>query len=158
VAWTAVKLPGAHCIRRYCVACGGITTKIKGVRKSKTMPKGLYNHRMLVKEADGLWRQIIHNKAVNGCCARCGEPSQSLQAAHNIGRTNHHTRWEPSNGLPCCSFCHMMIDDDAEEKRSLFLRSIGEQEYERLQLMKRARGKTDMHLAICALRQYIGRA
>jgi Zn ribbon nucleic-acid-binding protein len=150
VAWA---LHGGDLYRvRRCVTCGTRTTRIKGQRKAKTMPARLYNHRVLVKQADALWTAAIHAKAEFNTCARCGF-HKPLQAAHNVSRRVMRTRHDIDNGLPLCSGCHRLIDSDAEEKRSLFLDVLGQERYDRLQLMKLARGKTDLQLVILSLKQ-----
>lgn len=149
--WVArYPAPGARARRRECVMCGSPTTRIKGRPKRSTMPRGLYEHRSLTKTADALWTAAIHAKAMNGCCARCGR-HRPLQAAHNVCRRIGATRHDISNGAPLCAGCHRLVDSDAEEKRAFFLGYIGLEEYDRLQLRKRAGGKMDLRLVILHL-------
>jgi hypothetical protein len=154
VAWALMDSAwGGRRLRR-CLVCGSATTRIKGQKKAKTMPPALYRHRVLVKQADALWTAAVHAKAVDGCCARCGQ-HKPLQAAHNVSRRVMVTRHDPSNGAPLCPWCHRLIDSDAEEKRSFFLAYLGQLGYDRLQLMKQARGKTDLTLVILSLRALV---
>ena len=121
------------------------------------MPISLYDHRMLEKEADALWSKFILRKATGGECQCCFK-RRPLQAAHNIGRGRCRvTRHEPDNGLPLCAACHRRIDSDPEEKRALFLGAIGQERYERLQLMKCAGGKPDLKLVVLDLRAQLER-
>lgn len=119
------------------------------------MPPRLYDHQMLQKEADELWRQLIMRKAPDGRCARCGQV-RSLQAAHNVSRRIAATRHDPACGLPLCGGCHLLIDSDGDAKRELFVQALGEAGYERLRLMKVAGGKTDLKLVILDLQQKLG--
>jgi hypothetical protein len=150
--WRKERLPGARCSRKVCVLCGWATTRIKGRRKRDVMPSPLYEHRALEATADLLWRTLIYRKADDGKCKRCRKV-RPLQAAHGVGRAIRATRHEPDNGLPVCAGCHRIIDSDAEEKRELFLRELGAERYERLQMLKRAGGKTDLKLVILDLKQ-----
>ena len=155
VAWALMDSAWGSYRRRRCLVCGSVTTRIKGQRKAKTMPPALYRRRTLVKEADALWATLIHAKAMGfGCCARCGMP-RPLQAAHNVSRRVMVTRHDPSNGAPLCAGCHRLVDSDAEEKREFFLAYLGQAEYDRLQLAKLGRGKTDLQLVILSLRALV---
>lgn len=136
---------------RVCSLCGARTTRIKGRRKKDTMPAPLYDHKELRDECDALWRQLIHEKAWDRRCKRCGKV-RALQAAHCIGRGRClATRHEPDNGLPLCATCHRIIDSDPEEKRDLFIEQLGAERYARLRMIQRTGGKVDLRLVKLAL-------
>jgi hypothetical protein len=60
-------------------------------------------------------------------------------------------RCDLDNGLGLCAGCHTTIDQVAEEKRALFLRHLGLERYERLELMRQSRARVDMRLVVLSL-------
>ena len=154
VAWRKDRPPGARAALRRCLDCGSPTVRIKGRRAKDTMPSPLLEHRALLQQADDLWRKVIYRKAPDGRCRGCGR-QRALQAAHNVSRRVVATRHDPDNGLPLCAGCHMEIDGDPEAKRLLFAAELGPERYNRLQLMKRAGGKTDLKLVILDLERLL---
>jgi hypothetical protein len=153
--WRKDRPPGSRCARRLCLTCGAATNPIHGRRKSKTMPAPLYRHRQRVKECDALWSRIILSRP--GPCECCGKSAPAYDPGHNIGRKRClATRHDPDNGAKICRGCHRRIDEDAEEKRALFLRLLGPERYERLQMIKKCGGRVDLQLVAIGLRALLG--
>ena len=89
---------------------------------------------------DDLWSEAIRKLAMRreGGCERCHRPKEDykrLQAAHCFGRGERTVRWDIRNGAGCCGACHMLIDRREDEKRALFTRILGEEEYRMLYIL-----------------------
>ncbi len=119
------------------------------IRRRSTQPRGLSEHRALVKVADKLWSQIV--RATSLLCVRC-RMRPTREAHHLIGRTKWPTRWLLENGAPVCHFCHATVGEDSEENRALAIRLVGLDRWEQLQITKHCKVKTDPMLAAVLLR------
>jgi hypothetical protein len=161
--WRKDRPPGSRSARRLCLTCGAATKPIHGRRKKDTMAPRLYEHRKLRDQNDNLWREWVYRKTKwrdpddprQGMCARCNYVC-FMQAMHDVGRDNPKTRHDPANGLPGCPRCHRIIDGNSEEKRALFIAWNGREEWERVHLAARTRGKVDQQLVAIGLRALLG--
>jgi hypothetical protein len=153
VDWIKDKPTGAHRAVFRCRECGGPTRRIKGLRKSTYMPKGLYGYRQKVKVANDLWRHLIYRKAVDGRCAVCSG-AKGLQAMHLYPKGRYpHLRFDLKNGAPGCPGCHRRLTNDHEAHRDFCIRYLGADEYELLRLRSISRAKLDIDLTIMCLKR-----
>jgi len=138
--------------RRLCVVCDSPTKRIKRRRKRDTLPPPLYDHHMLKRRGDDLWRVLIYAKSEE---MRCVVPwpthSAGIQAMHYISRRKLATRHDPDNGAPGCGSCHMRLTRDQEAHEKFFRAYLGEAKCERLRLRAMARSKTDLGITIMYL-------
>lgn len=86
-----MRIPGTHLDPR--------RKKKKGNPKKKK-----FNAKKTKKELDILWSRFIRRR--DPICQKCGK-TQSSQGAHIFGRGNLSTRWDVSNGVGLCFFCHL---------------------------------------------------
>lgn len=154
VAYRKERPPGAVRSRFICLSCGGPTRRL-----TKRQPKAERSPgKVLLDRADLLWRTIIKWRAGArpqtvwmGQCQRCG-CYRALQAAHNIGRgKSRATRCDLDNGAALCAGCHQTIDQVADEKRAFFRRFLGDERYERLELVRQSRARVDIQLVVLQL-------
>jgi hypothetical protein len=160
--WRKVRRPGARASIRECLLCGYATKPIKPSRTKMGQLTGALNRRAARKkledQADELWRRLIYRKAVEGRCALCNK-LRPLQAAHNISRGCHRTRWLVENGAPLCAGCHQLTGRDHAEHVRFFRSYLGDQVFDRLQFIRESRGKNpDLKLTIILLEQETIRA
>lgn len=64
-----------------------------------------FNAKKAKKQLDILWSKAVRER--DKVCRKCRKAPAS-QGAHIFGRGNLSTRWEPSNGLGMCYYCHII--------------------------------------------------
>jgi hypothetical protein len=143
VLWIKHKPEGARITIRKCEKCGTRTKPIKGRRKAKTMPKGLYNYRKLVKECDELWRQVVYKEKGRKCLCGCGKRANQVHHGLEKGWAVP-LRHDPRVGIPLNWACHRRIHDSHLAARELLLKLWGPREYSRLIAEARTAAKRDL--------------
>lgn len=87
------------------------------------------------KSLDKLWSQIV--RAKYPFCVKCSKPTS--EAHHIHGRRAKGTRWEITNGIGLCAYCHKWSphgfeqDPYNKENMEILKRIVGIEELERLQ-------------------------
>lgn len=84
---------------------------------------------------DKLFSCFIRLRA-NGVCQRCGKykTMDQLQCAHFHGRRKQSVRYDESNALGLCFYCHRMIDENPIDKTEFFRKILGETEYRKVNI------------------------
>jgi len=97
--------------------------------------------------AEDRWFSLYIRKRDGFMCKRCGKRYapyveggsnshlMGLHCAHCFGRGAHKTRWEPDNCLSLCYGCHQYMDSRPEVKRGIFIKNIGEERYNELEVL-----------------------
>lgn len=80
------------------------------------------------QEADRLFSLVV--RAV-GSCRRCGS-GVDLQCAHIVTRSRKVTRWDESNALPLCGYCHAYYTDHPAAWEAWVRSTIGDERYDAL--------------------------
>ena len=95
---------------------------------------------------DALFSRYIRARAEYKCefCGKQHLPnSQGLHCSHFIGRRYRTTRWEPDNASSLCFTCHNMMHDFASIHRDFFVKRLGSERVENLEMIARIRSKPD---------------
>ena len=125
------------------------TKKARSVRRQ---PAGLMGYRKAAKVGHELWRKLVYAKEPSGVCPLCLK-RRHTDAMHIFPKGPYpNVRLDLENGVPGCRPCHVRFDSDHEFKRAFAERYLGAARYELLRLRAQTRGKTDMGLAVLALR------
>ena len=97
--------------------------------------------------AEDKWFSLYIRKRDNFTCQKCfkrfppyveggsNHALMGLHCAHCFGRGAHSTRWEPDNSASLCMGCHLYADSHPEVKRGIFVRRLGEERYNELEVL-----------------------
>lgn len=97
--------------------------------------------------AEDRWFSLYIRKRDGYMCKRCGKRYEpyveggsnshlmGLHCAHCFGRGAHMTRWNEKNCLALCYGCHQYVDSRPETKRGIWTKNIGEEEYNKLEVL-----------------------
>lgn len=81
-----------------------------------------------------MWHSKIIRARSGGKCERCGRPSDSLQAAHIVGRRYAATRTDLGNGWALDAGCHMRLTEHPDEHVAFAIQTLGLDGYELLRM------------------------
>lgn len=88
------------------------------------------------RKCDHIWAEIIRSKN-KGFCIKCSK--KATEAHHIFKRTCNTTRYDLSNGIPLCSYCHKFDRFGFEQDQHSLINMklikdfIGNREYKRLE-------------------------
>lgn len=94
------------------------------------------------KPLDDLFSKYIRLKAENRC-ERCGNYSKKLDCSHFWGRGRLNVRHDEENASALCCGCHKYLGSNAEEHRAFFLKRLGQERYDLLQIRANTRWDGD---------------
>ncbi len=94
---------------------------------------------------DILFSKYIRAKA-NYTCEYCGKKpaSKGLHCSHFIGRRYRDTRWEEDNACSACFACHNYFHDFPSAHRDFFIKRLGTERLEQLEILARSSNKPDL--------------
>ena len=119
-------------------------TKLGQKRKSPKKPMGRKSIKLF--PLDLLFSKYIKTKA-DFTCEYCGKQSKQLHCHHGVvGRRYRNTRYEEDNCACVCVGCHWFLGDFPQINTAFFLKRIGSDRMEQLQILARSGGKIDMEL------------
>lgn len=102
---------------------------------------------MLRTKTDRLFSRYIKLLS-GGYCKRCekylGVKSQGLHCAHYHSRGKKSVRWDRENATTLCYGCHRFLDQHPLEKMEFFLKILGRERYDALNLRARTPQKLDI--------------
>lgn len=114
--------------------------------KRKGAKKGL-RKRVNIKlyPLDILFSKYIRSKAQYTCeyCGTNPDP-KGLHCSHFIGRRYRNTRWNESNCSCLCFGCHNLMHDFPSLHRAFFVKRIGTDRIEQLEILARSGQKPDL--------------
>lgn len=71
-------------------------------------------------------------------CKRCATqihpPTSRMQCAHIFSRGKMSTRWDLENAFCLCVGCHILLDQNSDEKYELYIKIYGQEQFDRVQL------------------------
>lgn len=99
---------------------------------------------MKLDPLDILFSKYIRLK-VGGKCEYCGKTPdvRGLHCAHFIGRRYKNTRWLEDNVACLCMGCHNFMHDFPAIHRDFFIKRLGSDRVEQLEITARTYGKPD---------------
>lgn len=114
-------------------------------QKRKGRKKGLKRKIIKLYPLDILFSKWIRAKA-DYTCEYCGvKPDpKGLHCSHFIGRRYRSTRWLDDNVACLCFGCHNLMHDFPSVHRQFFVKRIGTDRIEHLEILARSGNKPDL--------------
>ena len=99
---------------------------------------------MKLDPLDILFSRYIRPKAGGKCefCGKQGDP-RGMHTSHFIGRRYRNTRWLEDNVACLCFGCHNLMHDFPTIHREFFVKRIGSDRVEQLEILARTIKKVD---------------
>lgn len=121
-------------------------------RKKRTVKTGKPSRRDLIKVADKLISELVHQRDKH-ICQRCGRPGNN--AHHIFSRKYLSCRHLPQNLILLCFACHLHVAHGEPEKfRDFIIQRIGQSEFDRLKVSAYMTGcKIDIQAVIVGLKE-----
>lgn len=109
-----------------------------------------------INKLDTLFSKYIRLKAKNHCEIG-GEYREfnQLQACHAFGRRKQSVRYDPRNAIAGCMGHHRQMDENHEMKRSIFIKRLGEKQYNALMVEAETPRKVDKKMIELGLKEVI---
>ena len=114
----------------------------------------------LKNKCEDVWKQIIKERAgfkseLSGAKGKVIGGDAILHAHHIARKPNYRLRFELDNGICLTAWEHRygIHGDHEEEYREKIKKVKGDDIYERMLMLKRINGKTDLHLVYLFLKQ-----
>ncbi len=102
-----------------------------------------------------LWSKCIHLRDGNKC-QLCGATQGVMHAHHFIGRRKAQTKYLLENGICLCFVCHNEVGDYSGVNEELFIKAVGSERKEELEVLARITGrKLDREQMEASLREKI---
>lgn len=96
-----------------------------------------------VTPLDLMFSKIVKERA-DFTCEYCGTKTKRLNNSHFIGRRYRNTRWLLDNCSCLCFSCHNFMHDFPSVHRDFFVKRIGTEGVERLEILARSKVKVDL--------------
>ena len=74
-------------------------------------------------------------------CQLCGKTTGVMHAHHFIGRTKAQTKYLLENGICLCFVCHHEVGDYSSVNEELFIKTVGSDRKEELEVLARITGR-----------------
>ena len=87
-----------------------------------------------------LWSQGIRTRDGNKC-QLCGTTKGVMHAHHFIGRRKAQTKYLTENGICLCFVCHNEVGDYSNVNEELFIKTVGSERKEELEVLSRIIGR-----------------
>ena len=114
--------------------------------------------RLKRSRADKLFSDYIRIRD-NWTCQRCfityEPPTQALHCSHWWGRGNKSVRFNPDNAIALCYGCHRYLGSNPTEHNQFFLKKLGIETYDRINMLARIPMKIDENMICLGLKVLI---
>jgi len=87
-----------------------------------------------------LWSLCIHMRDSDKC-QLCGATQGVMHAHHFIGRRKAQTKYLLENGICLCFVCHNEVGDYSGVNEELFIKTVGSERKEELEVLARITGR-----------------
>ena len=115
-------------------------------QKRKTPKKAMKQKPIKLLPLDILFSKLTRAKA-NYICEYCGnkpKSRQGLHCSHFIGRRYRSTRWLEENASCLCFSCHNYMHDFPSIHTEFFVKRLGSDRLERMEILARSGNKPDL--------------
>ena len=104
----------------------------------KKKKKKKSNRKVLRKQLDKIWSEVVRKRANNICEYKTCKKTTYLNTHHIFSRSNLSVRWDLNNGICLCSGHHTLTNDSAHKNPIEFVEWLkkerGDQWYNELRL------------------------
>ena len=103
---------------------------------------------------DELWSRCVKLRDGYKCryCGRLGK-LRGMHAHHFVGRRYRNTRWVVDNGICLCFACHNVMQDFPLVNKDFFIKTVGSDRAEELEILARTIKKVDKNLISLSLKR-----